>query len=182
MQHENHKAWMSLTRKAGLHEILRFHYEYVCRFALQLLWSVGRSGENLASISARDLFSDPELIFLADRASDRYAQRRVCVLTELIAQSRLKYAEHLLGMAARLEKIGKAEAAKCLDLVRIGADAEACALQVFYVHKKHGLSLRPITRADLKKPARFTEFRELNVPRHFLITTLVNRKGRGRSP
>lgn len=172
LQHENHKAWMSLTRKAGLQEILNFHYGYVCRFALQLLWSVGGRCQNLTSITARDLFSDPELIILGDRASDRYSQRRVCVLTEPIAQSRLKYAEHLLAMAARLEKLGEAEAAKLLDLIRIGADPEACALQVLYVQKEHGLSLRPITRADLKKAAHCTGLVELNVPRHFLITAL----------
>jgi len=173
LHQENHKAWMSVTRKAGLEEIIRFHHGYVCRFALQLLWSVGGRCQNLSSITAQDLFSDSELIILGDRASDRYSQRRVCVLTEPIAQSRLMYAEHLFAMTARLEKLGESEAAKWLDLIRIGADPHACALQVFYVHKEHGLSLRPITRADLKKVARRTGLMELNVPRHFLITTLV---------
>jgi hypothetical protein len=169
----------AITNRATLGELVEFHNLYVCAVTLQILWGVGARCQKLASVTCGALLADPDLILLTDRASDRYSEWRVCVLTLALKKSRLAYVEHLRAMAARLERKGELGAAASLRSVYDAPCSETGALPILYWERELGLSLRAPTRADLKKIAALANMKDLNCPRHFLISYLVSTDAAG---
>lgn len=173
---ENHKHRMSVTARTGLDEAIKFHNAFVARYALQLLWGIGGRCQNLSRITVAALFADHELVTISDRASDRYSERRVCVLSNVLKKSRLNYVEHLLSMSGWLMRKEELVGGVALINIARGLDPKALALPILYIQKETDkdpvLTVRAITRADLKKAARSTPISELNEPRHFLITQM----------
>lgn len=175
LQQENHAHKMTITTRASLQDAIRFHNAFICRYTLQLNWTLGARCQNLSMVTVAMLLGDPDHIVMADRASDRYSEMRVCPLTSALKRSRLNLVEHLLAMSKRLLAAGENKIAKELETHANGTNPEGIGLPIIFKHKKYGLRLRPVTRADLKKVKRNSPVIELNEPRHFLITELDRR-------
>lgn len=175
LQQENLAHRMTITTRSSLHEVIKFHNAFVCRYTLQLNWALGARCQNLSMVTVAMLLGDPDHVVIADRASDRYSEMRVAPLTPVLKESRLSLVEHFLAVSKRLHAAGKAELAREIESHANGTNPEGIGLPIIFTHKKKGLSLRSVTRADLKKVKKNIPIDELNEPRHFLITELDRR-------
>lgn len=175
LQQQVRRARNHITNRSSLDELIKFHNSYVCSATLQILWALGARCQNLKTLSVQALFSHPDFILISDRASDRYSEVRLCVITPVIQKSLLGLAEHLRTMAHRLRRKDELVAGDTMLRLVAGGALEACAVPLLFRDKDGVLALRPPTRADLKKVARASGMPELNTPRHFLLTELVER-------
>lgn len=175
LQQQVRRARNHITNRSSLEELIKFHNAYVCSVALQTLWALGARCQNLKTLSVQALFSHPDFVLISDRASDRYSQVRLCVITPVIQKSLLGLAEHLRTMAHRLRRKDELAAGDAMLRLVGGGDLEECAVPLLFRDKDGVLALRPPTRADLKKVARISGIPALNTPRHFLLTELVER-------
>jgi hypothetical protein len=176
IQEENHKERMAITTRARLDDVIQFHNNFTSRYILQLLWAEGARCQKLSSITVGSLFADSEHIVISDRDSDRYAELRVCPLSAVLQRSRLNYSAHLKALGRWLEKRGERNVACSIRRITDGIDPNIKALPILYRNQKNELNHRPITRADLTRVKKSTQIRELNQPRHFLISELDRRE------
>lgn len=175
LQQENHAQKMTITTRSSLPDAINFHNTFMCRYVLQLNWALGARCQNLSKVTVAMLLGDPDHVIMADRTSDRYSAMRVCPLTSVLKRSRLNLVEHLLAMSKRLLAGGEATLAKELETHVEGTNPKGIGFPIIFTHKDSGLSLRPVTRADLKNVKENIPIVDLNEPRHFLITELDRR-------
>jgi len=173
LQQEVIHARQLVTTRSPAADLVQFHNRYTCLVALQMLWSVGARCQNIPAIAMVDICADDLAIVIADRKSDRYAQRRACPLTPAIRQTRLHYFEHLRALSHALIKQGQDTAVAQITQGLAGRNSQASAFFLLDINSSGQWSARTMSRSDLDKARHITGLSTLNVPRHFLVSHLV---------
>jgi len=162
-----------VTTRSSVADLVQFHNRYTVLVALQILWSVGARCQNIPAIAMADICADDLAIVIADRKSDRYAQRRTCPLTLAIRQTRLHYCEHLRALSHWLIRQGQDTAVAQIAQGLTGRNSQSSAFFLLDVTSSGQWSARTMRRSDLDKIRPITGLSALNVPRHFLVSNLV---------
>jgi hypothetical protein len=175
LQQRVRHARNKITNRSSLDQLVEFHNFFICSVTLQILWGIGARCQMLSSLTVAAVFSDPDFILISDRASDRYSQTRLCVTTRVLFESLLYLAEHLRTMGHRLERKGQNGASSALLRLVSGSSLQECAVPLLYRSNEGELRVRKPTRTDLRNVSCHVGMAVLNAPRHFLISSLVER-------
>jgi hypothetical protein len=162
------KSCNSITSRSSVLQVIEFHNLYTCAVALQIIWGLGGRGDRIDDITFESMFSSDRYVLLSDRRVDKYSQHRVCPTTAILNATRLAYLEHLRAVTGLLERANQ----KTSKTTASCNKPETPAFQI-YEAKGESWIARALERSDLVKLAQRVGISELNAPRHFWFTELV---------
>lgn len=170
----NQKVFLArakLTPKSGIQNIIEFHNLYTSSVALQIIWGTGGRGDRIHSLTMERLFSADDYLAFSDRRVDRYSRQRIVPSTSVLTASRRHYLEHLRSIAASLERASQKSSLYVTQIVA-GTRLHKSAFPIF-VETPEGWIPRALTRKDLVALAEEMGIKDLNAPRHFWFSELV---------